>query len=88
MQVSGNYPKSVIDMDVYEKIVKYKGPVLLLHGDKDAIVPVKYADKAAEVYAQCIYHVLKGAPHGFYEEPCMSDALNYIHIFLKQIAEM
>lgn len=88
MQVSGNYPKSVIDMDVYETIVKYKGPVLVLHGDKDTIVPLKYADKAAEVYTQCIYHILKGAPHGFYEEPYMSDALNYIHIFLNQIAEM
>lgn len=88
MQVSGNYPKSVIDMDVYEKIVKYKGPVLVLHGDKDTIVPLKYADKAAEVYTQCTYHILKGAPHGFYEEPYMSDALNYIHIFLNQIAEM
>ena len=88
MQVSGKYPRSVIDMNVYELIVKYTGPVLLLHGDKDAIVPVKYADKAAEVYAQCIYHVLNGAPHGFYEEPYMSEALNYIHIFLKQIAEM
>ena len=88
VQVSGNYPKSVIDMDVYEKIVKYKGPVLVLHGDKDTIVPLKYADKAAEVYTQSTYHILKGAPHGFYEEPYMSDALNYIHIFLNQIAEM
>ena len=67
MQVSGKYPRSVIDMDVYELIVKYTGSVLLLHGDKDAIVPLQYAAKAAEVYAQCTYHVLKGAPHGFYE---------------------
>lgn len=88
MQVSGKYPESVIDMNVYKEIIKYKGPVLLLHGDKDAIVPLQYAAKAAEVYAQCIYHVLKGAPHGFYEEPYMTDTLNYIHLFLKQIAEM
>ena len=83
MQVSGNYPKSVIHMNIYDEIMKYNGPVLLLHGNKDAIVPVSYADKASQVLSNCEYHVIQGASHGFYEEPYLSEIITYIHTFLK-----
>ena len=84
MQVSGEYPRSVISMDIYKEIIGYKGPVLLMHGTADKIVPISYADKAKEVYGDiCTYYVLDGAPHGFYEEPYMSEAVQHIYDFLK-----
>ena len=28
----------------------YTGPVLILHGDKDAIVPLRYSERAAQIF--------------------------------------
>lgn len=83
MLVSGEYPKSVMQMDIYQEIQGYKGMVLLLHGTQDSIVPIAYADKANEVYgSQCEYHRIENATHGFHEEPFFSQALQYTVSFL------
>ena len=52
--------------DFYEEIVKYTGPVLLIHGTDDQVVPPSYSVKAARVYPQCSLHWIDGAGHGFY----------------------
>lgn len=49
--LGGCYPVSVIKMDIYQEIVKYEGPVLIVHGTKDMIVNVEYAKRAREAYA-------------------------------------
>ena len=54
---------------VYEEISKFKGKVLLVHGTDDNTVPISYSDRAAsdEGYgAQCEYHIIQGAGHGFH----------------------
>ena len=54
---------------VYEEISKFKGKVLLVHGTDDTTVPISYSDRAAssEGYgAQCEYHIIQGAGHGFH----------------------
>jgi len=54
---------------VYEEISKFKGKVLLVHGTNDTTVPISYSDRAAssEGYgAQCEYHIIQGAGHGFH----------------------
>lgn len=65
MKLGAVYVRDVIDMDPYEKIRGYEGRVLLLHGDQDSIVAVRYSDKAAECYKDCTYHVIAGGEHGF-----------------------
>ncbi len=85
MRLSGEYARSVIDFNMYDEIKGYKGKVLLNHGDADAIVPIAYSDQAKDVYGeQCEYHVLKGAPHGFHEEPYFTESINYMKEFLKK----
>ena len=85
MQVSGEYPQSVLHMDIYAEIRGYTGKVLLLHGTHDTIVPIAYADKAKAVYGEnCEYHRLEQAPHGFHEEPYFSQALHYTLHFLNR----
>ncbi len=85
MRLSGEYARSVIDFNMYDEIKGYKGKVLLNHGDADAIVPISYSDQAKDVYGeQCEYHVLKGAPHGFHEEPYFTESINYMKEFLKK----
>ena len=69
MRVCGEYARSVLDMDVYEVMRGYAGPVLIAHGDQDAIVDVSYSINAEQVLRAngndvrlCI---IEGAPHGF-----------------------
>ena len=66
LTVGRPYAEDVWDYDVYEEIGNYTKPVLLMHGDRDGIVPIAYAEKAAEVYPDADYHVIHGGGHGFY----------------------
>ncbi|MBQ8092107.1 MAG: alpha/beta hydrolase [Clostridia bacterium] len=65
MKLGGAYARSVIQMDPYEAISGYEGPVLLVHGDKDNIVDVQYSRRAKEIYHSCDYYEINGAGHGF-----------------------
>lgn len=66
--MGGAYPASVIKMDIFSEIVKYDGPVLIVHGTKDAIVNVDYAKRAFEAYgadrAQLV--IIEEGEHGFH----------------------
>ena len=67
-EVGDVYVKAAIDMDIYEEIRGYDGPVLLVHGTADKIVNISYARKAHEVYKQCEYLEIEGAGHMFSKE--------------------
>lgn len=65
--LGGCYPASVIKMDIFQEIVKFDGPVLIVHGTKDAIVNVEYAKQAYAAYgdqrAQLV--IIEDGEHGF-----------------------
>ena len=65
MKLGGNYARVVMDMDPYQAIRGYEGPVLLVHGTDDSLVDISYSRRAKEVYAQCEYHEIQGGGHGF-----------------------
>lgn len=52
-------------MDVYKTITKYQGPVQIIHGSKDAVVPLSYSEEAMKRYKQAHLGVIPGAGHGF-----------------------
>ena len=73
------FAQDIWDLDTWQEIPKYKGPVLILHGDSDDVVPIGYSEKTRDVYAarsaeECSayaavsYRVISGAGHGFYNE--------------------
>ena len=66
--LGGCYPASVIKMDPYQEIVKYEGPVLIVHGTKDAIVNVEYAKRAYEAYGadRAKLIIIEDGKHGFH----------------------
>ena len=68
MPLGGDYARTVIDMDPYEALSGYTGPVLLVHGTKDEIVNIRYARKLREIYPSCRYEEIEGAGHGFQGE--------------------
>lgn len=65
--LGGAYPASVIKMDIFSEIVKYDGPVLIVHGTKDAIVNVNYAKRAYEAYGadRAQLCIIEDGEHGF-----------------------
>ena len=44
------YPEAVMEMDPFQEISPYTGPVLIIHGDADGLVNVEYARKAFAAY--------------------------------------
>ena len=60
-----NFFVSMRDYSAYEHIGGFKGPVLILNGDKDGIVPVSVALRASKKYADAELVILKGEGHGF-----------------------
>lgn len=65
MKLGGCYAKSVMDMDIFNEIGGYNGPVMLIHGTKDKIVNISYAERASKLYPDCAYYVLEKGKHGF-----------------------
>ncbi len=52
-------------IDVFAEACRFAGPVLLLHGDADAVVPVSYSRRAAEIFPQAVLAEFAGEGHGF-----------------------
>ena len=52
-------------IDVYATIGRYRGPVLIVHGDKDQVVPADYSRRAQATYADAQLEMISGAGHGF-----------------------
>lgn len=84
INVGRPYAADVWDYDVYGEIGNYSKPVLLMHGDRDSIVPISYANRAAEVYPDVEYYVINGGGHGFYGN-ALDNAFLHIFEYLKRI---
>ncbi len=65
VHISDEYNKVAASIDIDEVIRGYKGPVLLIHGDRDEIVPISYSEHAKELYNADKLIVVFGAGHGF-----------------------
>ncbi len=75
MKLGKCYVEDVIGMNPYQEICDYPGDVLIVHGTKDAIVNLKYAQTAYETYlenrkqsnasGQVKLHIIEGGKHGF-----------------------
>ena len=65
MKLGGDYARVVMEMDPFEEIGGYCGPVLLVHGTEDNIVNISYARRAKDCYDRCEYHEIVGGGHGF-----------------------
>ena len=66
----------------FDVIDRYKGPVLIIQGDKDRIVSMDDSRRAVAMYREARLHVIKGAGHGFRGAE-QQEALEQIRDFLK-----
>ena len=56
------------DMDPYKAVEAYQRPVLIIHGDADAIVPIEYSRRAVKMYKDSRLVEIPRAGHGFQEK--------------------
>ena len=83
MSVGKVYFEKLLDYDIYDEISSYDKDVLIIHGDKDDIVPLSYSQKAVEVYSSANLKVIEGASHGFYDDEFV-EAMQYIENYLNE----
>ena len=59
------FDREAKDIDIYGILPAYRGPVLMIHGDQDEIVPLCYSERALSVYGDARLIVIPGAGHGY-----------------------
>ena len=79
-----SYAEDMWDYDVYKEIGNYKKKVLLLHGNKDTVVPISYSERAASTYEDVEYYVIDGAEHGFADD-AFDESVRRIVDYLQKI---
>jgi uncharacterized protein len=74
----------IMNVDVYGKAAKFNKNVLLLHGDKDATVPMLASERYLEIYeTKAALHIVKGGDHTFNSQICEDEVLEFTIGFLK-----
>ena len=89
MPLGRRYAADVMNMDAFRQIAGYSGKVLLLHGDRDAIVDISYAEKAESVYqaagADVRFVVIPGGKHIFRKPSQIRQATQEITAFVRKM---
>ena len=62
-KVGRGYFKVARTLPIYETSAKYDGPVCLIHGTDDRIVPYRYSEQYDAVYKDSVLHLLEGENH-------------------------
>ena len=83
LRLGNRYFVDIWDQEPYEQIKEYGKNILLIHGDRDSIVPISYSDKLAETIDHVEYHVIRGADHGYLGAD-FELAVSYIRDFLNE----
>ena len=63
--IGHRYGEDAVSFDIYDVIGQYKGDVLIFHGDRDGIVPLRYSERAVDVYENAELVVMASQNHGF-----------------------
>ena len=69
LELDGNYIRVAQTVHVEEAVDRYRGPVLILHGDEDELVPPEESQRMAKRYANCQLAVISGETHHFDRYP-------------------
>ena len=69
MRLGRDYALELWDRDFYADLAGCGKKVLLLHGDADETVPLRYSQRAAAVLPHCEFHVIPGGGHVFSGPP-------------------
>lgn len=65
IELCGDYMRVAQTIHVEDEIARYNGPVLIIHGDADDVVPYTYAEKAHKLYKNSKLIPIHGDDHCF-----------------------
>jgi len=65
MRLGPKYVRDAMALDPWREICRYEGPVLIVHGKADGMVPCAWSIRAYGEYKDCKLVLLNGAHHGF-----------------------
>lgn len=84
-KIGYRYYKDALDTPTYEIASRYHGPVQIVHGTADKIVPIEYGRRLKEVYGEkCTMIEVEGADHD-YSSVAFADArIRHTVDFLKE----
>ena len=83
MRLGKGYCEDLWELDPYAAAGAFPGPVLLIHGDSDEVIPLESSEKALEAFPDARLEVLEGAGHGFEGEQ-MREAAGKICEFIRE----
>jgi hypothetical protein len=76
LQMSVAYVEAAVRFDPYAAAAGYRGPVRILHGAADPIVPTSYARRYADLYGSAAeLTVVDGADHGWSTVPLRAQVI-------------
>lgn len=78
------YFRTAQTLPIYEVAKQYRGPVLLMHGDADPIVPRSASERYLSGYQHAEYHVIPGGDHGFHAPAARKEALRLLEEFVEK----
>lgn len=65
LKLGKNYIETAMTLPIYETAANYSGPVLIVHGTHDRIVPYTYSERYQEKLPQSRLHLVPGETHTF-----------------------
>ena len=68
MPIGPVYPLDAIALNTIDITRRFHKPMLIIHGDQDALVDITYAFQALKDYPNATLRVIPGANHGFWAE--------------------
>lgn len=86
MKLGREYLLTTQQLDIFGTAAAYHGPVLLLHGDKDSIVPLWCSEKYLETYGdQATLHVIPSVNHTITAH--RDEVVQYVVDFFRHVFE-
>jgi len=67
IELNPSYDQVAANIDIYSEIEKYTNSVMIIHGDKDPVVPIEYSKRALQTFNDSSLIVIKDAEHGYNE---------------------
>lgn len=75
VELDGNYVRVAQTIHAEDAVDRYRGPVLILHGTEDDVVPLEDSREMANRYANCEMAIMKGETHHFDRHPDQMQSL-------------
>ena len=83
LTLDGNYLRVLQTIYTEDAVDRYRGPVLILHGDEDDTLPLGDSREMAARYADCELAVMHGETHHF--DRCQEEMQDLIRDFMMKL---